>query len=129
MCIRDRVLTDQDQLKRMSLTMDRPMIEPRLGGRYSFGWAAEEESQADGPGHITRWEPETYLSHTWYGGRDSEIHWQLKPVDNSTTHLSFQHTGLAFPYAEVWSYKLGWAEHLIEMKHYLERGSPLAKPL
>ena len=122
-----QVLSDQDQLRHMSLTMECPLIDARLGGRYSFGWTTEEENQTDGPGHITRWEPEKQLSHTWHGGRDSEIHWQLKPMGDSKTHLSFQHTGLAFPYAEVWSYKLGWAEHLIEMKHYLERGTPLAK--
>jgi len=122
-----QVLADHDHLNNMSMMMDGAAIEPRLGGRYSFGWKSEETKQVDGPGHITIWEAEERLHHTWHGGRDSEIHWQLKQAGDTTTRLTFEHTGLIFPYAEVWSYKLGWAEHLMEIKHYLERGTAIDK--
>ncbi|MGJ8643553.1 MAG: SRPBCC family protein [Luteolibacter sp.] len=113
-------LVDANQLKRLNLGGTEPIVEPGVGGRYSFGWIEEESQQVDGPGHITEWVEHKKLSHTWYGGRDSVISYDFHELNEGVTLLRFKHTGLIFSYAETWSYKLGWADHLLQMKSLLE---------
>ena len=113
-------LVDADQLKRLRLGGAEPFVEPRIGGRYSYGWTEEESSENDGPGTITEFVELKKLSHTWYGGRDSVISYEFLEQDEATTLLKFKHTGLIFTYADTWSYKLGWADHLLQLKGLLE---------
>lgn len=121
------LLTVDSELKQLSLCGDHPSVEPRVGGRYSFGWVQAESDQTDGPGVITEWEEPERLSHTWYGGRDSVITWELDGQDGDKTRVRFTHSGLIFSFAETWSYKLGWADHLSEMKRYLEQDTAGAR--
>jgi uncharacterized protein YndB with AHSA1/START domain len=116
-----RILTSAEELRKLELVSEGALVEPMPGGRYSFGWANEENHQIDGPGHVTEWVEQRKLSHTWYGGRDSVISWDLEEQAEETTLLRFSHSGLVFSFAETWSYKLGWANHLLEMKGLLER--------
>ena len=113
-------LVDAEQLKKLRLGGKEPFVEPGIGGRYSFGWVDEESQQIDGPGHITEWVEYEKLSHTWYGGRDSVISYDLDEQGEDFTNLRFKHTGLVFSYADTWSYKLGWADHLLQIKSLLE---------
>lgn len=113
-------LIDADQLKILRLGGAEPVVEPWIGGRYSFGWIEEETSETDGPGYITEWEECRKLSHTWYGGRNSIICYDFHEIAEAVTSLRFKHTGLIFSYADTWSYKLGWADHLLQLKSLLE---------
>jgi uncharacterized protein YndB with AHSA1/START domain len=115
-----QALTQVEHLKKMELVSDDVIVDPRIGGRYSFGWSESEDSQTDGPGYITEWEQEERLSYSWYGGRDSIIRWELFKLGDSTTRIRFTHSGLIFSFADAWSYKLGWADHLLELKRYLK---------
>lgn len=115
-------LVDAEQLKRLRLGGTVPFVEPRIGGRYSYGWVDEESQEVDGPGHITEWDENKKLSHTWYGGRDSVISYDFHEEDENVTTLRLKHTGLIFSYPDTWSYKLGWADHLLQMKNLLEGG-------
>lgn len=117
-----RALTDPEQLiAGYSLTTDKLIIEPKVGGKYSYGWPSEEKG-TDGPGKVLVWEENKHLAHTWHGGRDSEIHYQLKSIENNRVKLAFKHTGMRFYLGEVWSYALGWSESLYGLKWFLERG-------
>ena len=113
-------LVNADHLKRLRLGGTEPVVEPRVGGRYSFGWVEQEGNQTDGPGHITEWVEFKKLSHTWYGGRDSVITYDLHEQKENVTILRFKHSGLIFSYPDTWSYKLGWADHLLQLKSLLE---------
>ncbi len=115
-----RMLTSAEELRKLELVGEGAVVEPMVGGRYSFGWAYDEDKQLDGPGHVTEWVEARKLSHTWYGGRDSVISWDLAEQSDETTLLHFSHSGLVFSFAETWSYKLGWASHLLDMKRQLE---------
>lgn len=117
------VLTTVEKMRETELVMGEASIDLKVGGRYSFGWVEDEAAEEDGPGYITQLENEKELAHTWYGGRDSEIIYRLDKVGDSQTHLSFQHTGLIFPIHEVWSYQLGWADHLLQLKKIAEVGA------
>ena len=82
-----RFLTEAEQLKKLRLGGTQPFVEPRVGGRYSYGWVDEESQQVDGPGHITEWVEGKKLSHTWYGGRDSVISYDFHEEDENVTTL------------------------------------------
>ncbi|MGL4401463.1 MAG: SRPBCC family protein [Luteolibacter sp.] len=118
-----QMLTTAGLLKQLRLVSEGAAIEPRIGGRYSFGWEEPEQTETDGPGHITQWVDGARLAHTWYGGRDSIISWSLEKLNESETKVVFAHTGLIFSYSDTWSYKLGWADHLMEMKSCLEQNT------
>ena len=116
------LLVDAEQLKSLRLGGTEPFVEPRVGGRYSYGWTDEESQQVDGPGLITEWDEGKRLSHTWYGGRDSVITYDFHEQNENSTNLRFKHTGLIFSYPDTWSYKLGWADHLLQIRSLLEEG-------
>ena len=120
-------LTTVENLRASSLVEDSAKIEPRVGGRYSFGWTEAEGDKVDGPGFITDWVEQKKLSVGWYGGRDSTVSWQLADEGKSGTRINFSHTGLTFSPADTLSYQFGWSEFLLEMKPFLEEGESTGK--
>ena len=118
-------MTIAANLKQLSLCGDLPLVELKVGRRYSFGWVQSESDQTDDPGIVTEWQEPHRLSHTWYGGRDSVITWDFEGEDGETTRVKLTHSGLIFSFAETWSYKLGWADDLLEMKRHLEENDVL----
>jgi len=97
------------------------VVEPEVGGRYSFGWT-DEESKTDGPGHITVFDPAKELRYTWYGGKDEEIHWKIETLERGDSRILFRHNNIYGSSRDIWSYRLGWANGMHSLKWYLERG-------
>ncbi|MDF1737639.1 MAG: SRPBCC domain-containing protein [Verrucomicrobiales bacterium] len=120
-------LTTVENLKASSLVEDTATIEPRVGGRYSFGWVEMEDDKIDGPGFITDWIEGEKLSVSWYGGRDSIVSWQLSGEGKNATRVKFSHTGMIFALADTLSYQFGWSEFLLEMKQFLEEADSTGK--
>lgn len=116
-----KILNVPERLSQTRLALETASIEPRLGGRYAFGWPKKDEG-SDGPGHITEWQEHQKLSFTWHGGRDSPISFHISPAGDSGSLVDFTHTGLEFALLNVWSDQLGWSDFLFEIKFPIESG-------
>ncbi len=92
------------------------VVEPRVGGRISFGW------EDGGPQAITAFEPARRLAYRWRYGceRETEVSWTLAPRGEATA-LELRHTGW-HPSFEGESYRVGWFSFLIVVKAMVELG-------
>jgi uncharacterized protein YndB with AHSA1/START domain len=89
-------------------------VEPRVGGRYSFGWAGEATDK-DGPGEIVRYEEGQKLTYTWHGSPNTLVSWEVEPLPGPgpKTRVRFTHSGFVKDPDIVWEYRLGWAAFLL----------------
>jgi uncharacterized protein YndB with AHSA1/START domain len=91
-------------------------IEPRVGGRYDFGWD-------HGPDRIVELEPDKVLAYTWRnpnGDGETLVKWVLRSSRGST-YATLVHSGFADD-ALAESYRQGWPGFLVEIKRILELG-------
>lgn len=97
------------------------VIEPRLGGRYDFGWD-------HGPVEITEFEQDKALAYTWRypDSPDTTVRWTLR-FSRGSTYLTLTHSGFADD-ALAEQFRQGWPGHLVELKRILELG-PAWEPL
>src|SRR5262249_51056780 len=92
------------------------VIEPTVGGRYSFG-------SADGPAEILELETDKVLAYSWHhdGSPDTVVRWQLRGARGST-FITLVHSGfISDTLAE--QYRQDWPGYLVEIKRILELGA------
>ena len=102
------------------------VIEPKVGGAYSYGWYPQgtpEKDLEDGPNKVLKIEKNKLLVHDWYGGNETaKITWKLETKENGITRVTFSHSPiLGHTVENVWSYRSGWSGYLYIMKWYAER--------
>ena len=100
---------------------DRAQVEPRVGGRYDFGWD-------HGPVRILELEPGKVLAYSWRHSWEDEqgpaatvVRWELDDA-SSGTHLTIVHSGFG-PDRRTEGYQLGWMEFLVSLKRMHEVGA------
>ena len=100
---------------------DRAQVEPRVGGRYDFGWD-------HGPVRILELEPGKVLAYSWRHSWEDEqgpaatvVRWELDDAP-SGTHLTIVHSGFG-PDRRTEGYQLGWMEFLASLKRMHEVGA------
>jgi uncharacterized protein YndB with AHSA1/START domain len=99
-------------------------VEPRVGGRYSFGWESEVK-KTDGPDEIVEYEEGHRVAVSWFlkGDRKSLVTWTVDALPGEgTVRIRLQHSGFVSDPDVVREYKLGWAHFLFSFQAYLEGG-------
>jgi uncharacterized protein YndB with AHSA1/START domain len=94
-----------------------PEIEPRLGGKVTFG----------GEGEISEWAPNHVFAYT---EEDMTTRWELSESDGTTT-LTFVQSGFTAP-DDAAQHEAGWRGGLLELKRMHELGadwSPASREL
>jgi len=101
-------------------------VEPRIGGRYSYGWTYEYggRSVAGGPTRILDLVPNERLVTDWPDWRGdptrptTRVAWLLEPLGRKTrvtvVHGDFART------ADISDYPFGWPGFLSQLKAHLE---------
>ena len=92
-------------------------VEPRVGGRYDFGWD-------HGPQRIVELEPDKVLAYSWrnpHGAGETLVRWSLRSSRGST-YLTLVHSGFSDDRLAE-EYRQGWPGYLVELKRLLELGS------
>lgn len=91
------------------------IVEPRVGGRYEFGWD-------HGPVELIAFDPPDHLAYTWHndGWPDTEVHWDLADSDDGTL-VTVRHQGFVDG-RPADGYQLGWQNLLIGLQRMLEIG-------
>jgi uncharacterized protein YndB with AHSA1/START domain len=105
-------------------------VEPRIGGRYSYGWTYEHggRSVVGGPTRILDLVPNERLVTDWPDWRgdrtrsDTRVAWLIEPLGGKT-RVTVVHGGFART-ADVSDYPFGWPGFLSQLKTRLE-GSAL----
>jgi uncharacterized protein YndB with AHSA1/START domain len=99
---------------------DHAEVEPRVGGRYDFGWD-------HGPVRILELEPDRGLAYSWRHSWEDEdgpdstvVRWELDGSQGHT-HLTIVHSGFG-PDRRPDGYQLGWMEFLASLKRMHEAG-------
>jgi uncharacterized protein YndB with AHSA1/START domain len=99
---------------------DHAEVEPRVGGRYDFGWD-------HGPVRILELEPDQALAYSWrhsweddHGPDSTVVRWELQGSQGHT-HLTIVHSGFG-PGRRPDGYQLGWMEFLASLKRMHEAG-------
>jgi uncharacterized protein YndB with AHSA1/START domain len=99
---------------------DHALVEPRVGGRYDFGWD-------HGPVRILELEPDRTLAYSWrhswedeHGPDSTVVRWELDG-SHGHTHLTIVHSGFG-PGRRPDGYQLGWMEFLASLKRMHEVG-------
>ena len=107
----------------------KSVVEPRVGGRYSYGWEYEVRGKTvhGGPTKILEMVEDTKLVTDWPNWRgDPEmptqrVTWLLEPVGDQTRviliHEPFERT------ADLSDYPQGWAYFLAGLKSGIEEGT------
>ncbi len=92
------------------------VVEPRVGGRISFGWPE------GGPQTVTAFERGRRLAYRWkYGAeRETEVTWTLEPAGDGT-RLELCHSGWHSSF-ESEAYRAGWFSFLVIAKAMVELG-------
>jgi uncharacterized protein YndB with AHSA1/START domain len=93
------------------------VIEPRVGGRYSYGW------KNGGPTKILELVPDERLKLDWsYAGEpDTVVSWQLAG-NSGRTRLTLVHTGFDPP-VDREDYRHGWLGFLVPLEARAELGA------
>jgi uncharacterized protein YndB with AHSA1/START domain len=91
-------------------------VEPRVGGRYRFGWPGE------GPIRILDLVPGEKLSYSWAHAGDPEtvVTWTLEG-SGGKTRLELVHSG--FGDRDTEDFRTGWLKHILWMKGLVEKAS------
>jgi uncharacterized protein YndB with AHSA1/START domain len=92
------------------------VIEPHVGGRYSYGW------RSGGPSKILELDPDKKLTLDWsYSGEpDTVVSWQLAG-SGGRTRMTLVHTGFD-PDTNREDYRHGWLGFLVPLKARAELG-------
>lgn len=90
-------------------------VEPRIGGRYDFGWD-------HGPIKILDLEPPKTLSYSWNYAETGEtvVRWELEG-SGGKTRLTLVHSGFTDKKTSG-GYKLGWQAFLVSLRRMHEVG-------
>lgn len=112
-----RALTDPKELERWIAEPGKAVVEPRVGGRYDFGWGDE-----GGPIGILEITPYTRLSYSWRfeGEPDTVVTWTLDG-SGGKSQLVLKHVGFTDD-SLFDSYATGWGKFLNRVKHLVEGG-------
>jgi len=91
------------------------VIEPRVGGRYDFGWD-------HGPAKILELEQDKVLAYSWRhpDSPDTTVRWALRSSRGST-YLTLVHGGFDDDQLAE-EFRQGWPSFLVELKRVLELG-------
>lgn len=108
-------LTDPDRIRRWNAYAGAHVrVEPKEGGRYSFGWESEEKG-TDGPGEVVELKDGHRITYTWHGNPRTLVSWEVEPLSpapEQRTRIRLQHSGFLKDPRVVMEYKLGWAHFL-----------------
>ncbi len=102
--------------------MGKSEIEPREGGKYTYGWPE------DGPLKILELKPNEKLTLEWHY-KDEErtvLTWELKG-SGGRTHLTLVHSGFAAD-RDMGDYNAGWISFLGMIKGMIETGDAWKAP-
>lgn len=113
-----QILTNPVDLKKY--IGDNPVVEPKVGGEYSFGWG-------NGPTKILDIQPDEKLSYAWEFPQepDTVVTWRLEG-SAGRTRLTLVHSGFA-PGRNMEDYQIGWMHFLNRMKFLAEVGETWQK--
>jgi uncharacterized protein YndB with AHSA1/START domain len=100
----------------------KAIVEPRAGGRYSFGW------QNDGPIKILELVPNEKLSYSWWYERpeDTIVTWALEG-SGGRTRLVLVHSGFGADRLSE-DFRTGWLAFLVRIKALVESGPAWQTP-
>lgn len=101
----------------------KAVVEPRVGGRYSFGW------KNDGPVKILDLVANEKLSYSWWYKRpeDTIVTWTLEG-SGGRTWLILEHSGFGVDRSSE-DYRTGWLAFLVRIKALVESGSAWHAPI
>lgn len=107
-------ISDPDQINRYFGR--NAVVEPRVGGRFSYGW------ELGGPVEILAIDPPNRLSYSWdYEGEPSTVvTWSLEGSGGSTT-ITLSHSGFGDE-ARQDAYRAGWSSFLAIIRSMAELG-------
>lgn len=114
-------LTTPDYIKQW-FPAPAPVVEPRVGGKYGFGfsWEKEGETIEAPPCEILEYVENERLAITWPDWRgdasvpDQTVTWILEPLQDGT-RLTLEHTGFTRA-VDVSDYPFGWVEFIRAIK-------------
>lgn len=100
-----------------------PVVEPRVGGKYGFGFSYEVDGEMVEPPPMTilEYEPDARLAFTWPDWRgdesvpDQRVTWILEDLGDGRTRLRLVHSGFTRA-ADVSDYPFGWQEFLDKIR-------------
>ncbi|MFN0180269.1 MAG: SRPBCC domain-containing protein [Gemmatimonadales bacterium] len=116
-----RALIEPEALKRWVGSPGRPTVEPRVGGRYEYGWSYQIDGKtvAGGPTRILEIVPGRKLVVDWPDWRGDpavsaqHLTWLLEPA-GAHTRLTFVHGGFGRT-TDLSDYPFGWVHFLGEL--------------
>lgn len=103
-----------------------PVVEPRVGGKYGFGFSYELDGRKVEPPPCTilEYEQDRQLAITWPDWRgdssvpDQKVTWELEDL-GGRTRLVLTHEGFTRP-VDVSDYPFGWGHFLDEIKKVVD---------
>lgn len=115
-----KALVDPQEIKKWNPYCGDNHVEPRVGGRYAFGWDTETAG-TDGPDRIVEFQDNHKVTYTWHGQEPKTlVSWTVQPLEGGKTKLHFTHSGFLRNPKVVLEYKLGWAHFLYALKMSVE---------
>jgi uncharacterized protein YndB with AHSA1/START domain len=126
-----RALVEPDMLRRW-FDAAEPVVEPRIGGRYSLGWKYQVDGVdvEGGPTRILEYVPNERLVLDWPDWRGDKtvngqrITFHLESEGNGT-RVTFVHSGFDRP-ADMSDYPFGWVYFIDKLGGLFRTGSPAA---
>ena len=111
-------LTEPEQISQW-FPAPAPVVEPRVGGTYGFGFSYEVDGETVEPPPMTilEFEDNRRLAITWPDWRgdasvpDQTVTWLLEDLGDGRTRLTLEHSGFTRA-VDVSDYPFGWAEFL-----------------
>ncbi len=111
-------LVTPDQIKQW-FPAPAPIVEPKVGGKYGFGFSYEVDGKKVEPPPMTilAYEEGRKLAITWPDWRgdksvpDQTVTWTLEPVGQGKTRLTLVHSGFVRA-VDVSDYPFGWVEFM-----------------
>lgn len=120
-----RALIEPDYIRKW-FPAPAPAVEPRVGGKYGFGFSYELDGKTVEPPPCTilEYEQDKKLSITWPDWRgdssvpDQTVTWTLEDI-GGRTRLVLTHDGFTRP-VDVSDYPFGWGHFLDEIKKVVD---------
>lgn len=105
-----------------------PVVEPRVGGKYGFGFSFEKDGVKIEPPPMTilEYEQNRKLAITWPDWRgdasvpDQKVEWTLEDLGGGRTRLVLVHSGFTRA-VDVSDYPFGWLEFIKKIAEVSER--------